>query len=203
MPAGADPNFVDGHGNTPLHCAVQEQSIDCVAMLLGSHSLNDSKPVISLDQCNDDGFTPFHLAVSSNNLAICKLLEENASISNTDLHNRNELKKGNSILHIAVESQSIDILRYLLKIGKVDVNVRNASGHTALYLAKVNDYQYSNAMVELLKAFNAIDEHESAEDAARDSSGDITNLIETQPSTKPTKLVSWFFDHREFKENTN
>lgn len=103
---------------------------------------------------NDDGFIPFHLAVANNNLAICKLLEDAAEFDNIPLYKYADMKKGNSVLHIAVENRSIDILRYLLKTHKVNVNVQNSSGQTPLYLAKA--VAGSDDIVDILLQHNAI-----------------------------------------------
>lgn len=142
--------------------AVKEQNIDCVTVLLGDIDVNVSNDqtnikILNIDATNNNGFTPYHLAVANNNLAICKMLEEKASIDGISLWNRVEKKKGDTVLHIAVAHQSLDVLRYLLKNKAIDVNKQNFSGHTALYLARAIERSNSDDIVHLLMQNNAIE----------------------------------------------
>lgn len=112
---------------------------------------------IKIDVYNDNGLTPFHTAIETNNLCSYKLLEEKALAEKTPIYERVELKRGDTILHIAVENGAIDIVRDLLKNKKIDVNKSNASGQTALYLARALDGENTRNIVQLLLQYNAVD----------------------------------------------
>lgn len=169
-----------------MHLAVQEQLIDCTTTLL---SIKNQSPSIVLNQYNDDGYTPFHLAVANNNLTICQMLEEKALSDSVSIHDRVELKKGNSILHIAVEKHSIDVIRYMLKTKKIEINVQNASGHTALYLARTLDDEQKEEMVQLLLAYNAIDDEDSSEGEKEESPNRQGGNIQKEQSKVSTSEV--------------
>lgn len=94
---GSRISYCDSRGNSALHRAVYENALDSLNVLLGHCKRNGFR----LDSTNDDGFTALHLAVMCKNLKATKvLLDRGASYVLRDL------KHGNNILHIAVESVS-------------------------------------------------------------------------------------------------
>lgn len=158
---GADPNLADNKGDTPMHIAIKKQNINCVTALLADNIIPIDQKIrlnpVTIDVYNDNGLTPFHTAIETNNLCTYKLLEERALSENISIYERVELKRGDSILHIAVENHSSDIVRDLLKNKKIDVNKCNAAGQTALYVAQALAGPNPSNIVQLLLQYNAVD----------------------------------------------
>lgn len=148
--AGIDPNIGDYKGDTPLHVAVRKQNIDCVTTLIFA-----SPAATGLEVYNHEGYTPVHLAVASNNLAICMMLTEKDMADNVPLFTVADLKKGDSVLHIAVQNRSIHVLSYLLNAKNIDVNIKNSAGQTALHFAKA--LKGAEDIIRLLLRHNAVD----------------------------------------------
>lgn len=176
--SGADVNAVDSKGDTALHVAIQENNDNCVYALLNTTPISITNQIetgpIDLNLLNDNGFTPVHLAVKNNNLQIIQLLERKASEMNVLIYDKMETKNGNSPLHLAIGIGSIDMVQHLLKNGKVDVNKRNLSGHTALYLAKAIRDKNNADLIDLLKKNNAQDVPSDEDDTSSvDSMSDI------------------------------
>lgn len=142
-----------------MHIAIQRQNINCVTALLADNIVPIDQKLqlnpVKIDVYNDNGLTPFHAAIETNNLCTYKLLEEKALAEKIPIYERVELKRGDTILHIAVENGAIDIVRDLLKNKKIDVDKCNASGQTALYLARALDGQSPSNIVQLLLQYNA------------------------------------------------
>lgn len=175
---GADVNAVEAKGDTALHVAIQENNDSCVHALLNTAPIlitnqAESGP-IDLNISNDNGYSPVHLAVKNKNLQIIQLLERKADEMNVSIYEKVETKNGNSALHLAIEVGSIDLVRHLLQSGKVDVNKKNLSGHTALYLAKAIRDKSNAELINLLKEYNAQDVPSDEDDTSSvDSSFDV------------------------------
>lgn len=133
---GSRISFCDSRGNSALHRAVYENAIDSLNVLLGHCRRNGFR----LDSTNDDGFTPLHLAVMCKNLKVTKiLLERGAS------HVLRDLKHGHNILHIAVESDSLDMVNYILEYVDKSLGVEpNNAGYTPLQLANARHLANAN-----------------------------------------------------------
>lgn len=171
-------NAVDAKGDTALHIAINENNDKCVLAILNSKALsfnNESETnVIDLNVLNDNGFTPVHLAIRNKNLAIVHLLEKKSSAMNVPIYEKSETKNGNTALHLAVEVGSFDIVKHILKHKRVDVNMKNLSGHTALYLARVIKDRNTTDLINLLREYNAQDVPSDEDDSSSvDSSSDI------------------------------
>ncbi|XP_065086479.1 nuclear factor NF-kappa-B p105 subunit isoform X2 [Ochlerotatus camptorhynchus] len=138
--SGSRISFCDSRGNSALHRAVYENATDSLNVLLGHCKRNGFR----LDSTNDDGFTPLHLAVMCKNLKVTKiLLERGAS------HKLRDLKHGHNILHIAVESNSLDMVNYILEnVDKLLGVVPNNAGYTPLQLA--NARHLANSINKLI-----------------------------------------------------
>ncbi|XP_012528850.1 nuclear factor NF-kappa-B p100 subunit isoform X2 [Monomorium pharaonis] len=123
---GADPNIADHYGQTPLHRAVKfpeaEGNID---VLLAEKEIN-------IEANTDLGWTSLQLAAKAGSYyAVRALVKAGADVNSTDM------TYGRTALHIAVEGGHKDIVEFLLKNTKIDVNKRNFSGNTALHTAIV------------------------------------------------------------------
>lgn len=136
---------MDNAGNTPLHIAVSEGSIRCVAELVNQQNYTTKSYPLLIDIPNDDGMTPLHLAIRKSNLAIVKMFE--AAGASMILC---EPKQGDSVLHMAVQQNSEDLVQHLLAHSNINVSLKNTSNHTALAVALGTDPLQPN-IVNMLK----------------------------------------------------
>lgn len=163
--AGVRISCCDYKGNSALHRAVAENCGDALDVLLGHCKRNGFR----WDTANDDGYSPLQLAVACRNLRIVKLLlDRGASTTERDL------KHGNNILHIAVESDSLDLVNYILEhVDKSLSDEPNNAGYTPLQLANArHQVNASNKLIvrELLR-FNPgglLEKEPSIEDGDED-----------------------------------
>ncbi|XP_058836627.1 nuclear factor NF-kappa-B p110 subunit isoform X2 [Topomyia yanbarensis] len=134
--AGANLNGCDYRGNSVLHRAVVEGSTESLGVLLEHCKRIGAR----LDATNDEGFSALHLACMCKNLRITRLLLERGAS-----HTARDLKHGNNILHIAVESDSLDMVNYILEnVDKTLSEKPNNAGYTALQLANAKHLANSN-----------------------------------------------------------
>ncbi len=123
---GADINFQDSNGNTPLHLAVNRAYfypiLELIKILLYFGA--------DLTTQNNHGRTALHLAAKSGNLEIVHLLSKrNTEVAIQD-------KCGRIPLHLAIESGNFLTIKYLLNIGSNEnKNIKDQCGQTALHLA--------------------------------------------------------------------
>lgn len=141
---GADPNTCDHHGFSPLHTVVRKpENGACVDVLL-------SDKTTKIDAHNDAGWTPLQLAAEAGSYhAVRALVRAGADVNSSDM------SYGRTALHIAVESGHKDIVEFLLKNTKVDVNKRNFSGNTALHTAVVYKGSRAKELCALLIKYGA------------------------------------------------
>lgn len=165
---GVDVNAVDHNGDTALHIAVTENQFESVDALLDA-------PSIDFDILNDNGYSALHLAIKVNNIKIVDKLKMKTSLCAnklTGIFKCVESKHGNNALHIAVESGSKDIVKYILENRLVDVNATNLSNHTALVLARaIKDTE----IIQLLMDNNA--------EVITDEDDDVSPLISGESRT--------------------
>lgn len=115
----------DSRGNTPLHYAAAAAATDNIKALLGK---------VDLNQVNEAGETPLMAAVGSDSLsAIDVLLQAGSHLEITD-------SEGNSALHHAAESGSVEVVRLLLKSG-ANRQAKNADEQTPADLAKAVGFE--------------------------------------------------------------
>ncbi|XP_011051671.1 PREDICTED: nuclear factor NF-kappa-B p110 subunit isoform X2 [Acromyrmex echinatior] len=141
---GADPNITDHYGQMPLHRAVKfpeaEGSID---VLLAEKDVN-------IEANTDCGWSPLQLAAQAGSYhAVRSLIKAGADVNNTDM------TYGRTALHIAVEGGHKDIVEFLLKNTKIDVNKKNFSGNTALHTAIVTPGTKAKEICALLVIYGA------------------------------------------------
>ena len=103
-------------------------------LLLGGHSVDDS---------DTGGPIPLHLAVETNNYAICRLLIQfGANVNKQD-------SDGNSALHLALTKEvGFEILHMLIENG-ANVNIRNENNETPL--VKCAKYGHVDTIINFIK----------------------------------------------------
>jgi len=119
---GADLNWKDKDGSTPLHEAAGDGWIDVVRLLLEKGA--------NVKATDATGQTPLHRASRWGSRDICAwFLAKGASVKATD-------SLGNTPLHAALGRQEVNrrLFEFLLAKG-ADVNARNEQGETPLHLA--------------------------------------------------------------------
>ena len=152
-----NPQCSANNGNTPLHCACENGHLIIVKYLTTQCNCNP--------QCSDiNAVTPLHLACESGHLHIVKyLLEEQrcqhepqaklnlvTETLNLPLHIRSNLKTfqpfllindGFTPLHSACSGGQLDIVKYLIDVGKCNPNHSTSNGLTAIDFAQRSGHQ--------------------------------------------------------------
>lgn len=135
---GADPNYQDNSGNTPLHRAVSSKNTDIFNVLVNSSR-------VSLDVRNGDGLTPLALALrclADNDTFATVLVRKGASIEAS-----NPIT-GDTLLHLAAKEGN-ETAGIFLSGNCTKVNTLNNRGETPLHLAA--EAGLDNLVVSLLK----------------------------------------------------
>eukprot|EP00026_Physarum_polycephalum_P005269 Phypoly_transcript_05300.p1 GENE.Phypoly_transcript_05300~~Phypoly_transcript_05300.p1 ORF type:complete len:633 (+),score=110.78 Phypoly_transcript_05300:63-1961(+) len=122
-------NSQNEQGNTPLHALVSKPGIEDIAS--GIDLLVDAGANVNAE--NQHGDTPLIKAVRQNahSSTITRLISK-LQASNIGLNTCN--KKGYSAFHEAAIWGNIPLMQLLLDVGKVDVNLPDMAGNTALHL---------------------------------------------------------------------
>ena len=165
--SGVNVNIRNNYKDSPLHCAVNSNSIEIVKLLLKYESLN-------INILDSRGETALHYAARNDFDEIAEILIKNGadvniksvttnqnfftiavyfnSVKTVKVAIANNLnvneKDGEKVtpLHVAVANDLIDIVELLLNAG-ADVNIKNSDNETPLFIAVTND---SIDIVELL-----------------------------------------------------
>jgi ankyrin repeat protein len=139
-----DVNQADAFGNTAMHLAVIQKSQECVEILL-THVTN-----INVDELNDDGFAPLHLAVRNNDFPTVRLLVEFGA----DVMRRCP-QTGENVLHMAITSEQVNLemIRYLIEHDDQLLHQQNNSRMNSLQLAAINNRP--DNLVDFLSKFYA------------------------------------------------
>ncbi|XP_034947304.1 alpha-latroinsectotoxin-Lt1a-like [Chelonus insularis] len=153
---GANINFQDSQGHTPLHYAVISDNIEFAQTLLEFNAdvtIQDKlgKNVLHLacqysnNQCTSvllnfnidinavdiEKRTALHMAVKAQNYSAVQLiLKKNPNINMKDKFNK-------TALHLSIESECLPIIELLLK-NQANVNITDTLGRTALHIASIN-----------------------------------------------------------------
>jgi len=149
----AEVNTQDKQGNTPLHIAVKKANKKMMVLLLlkgVDQSLKNGEGLTALDLVNKEHKYDKEkyqkilnkdfqdTLLNGQNIFSLKSLDDLVLYvaNGGDLHIKGD--KGESLLHLAVETlRNNESVVYLLQEG-IDVNVQNSSGQTALHLASKN-----------------------------------------------------------------
>ncbi|XP_036442266.1 E3 ubiquitin-protein ligase HACE1 isoform X1 [Colossoma macropomum] len=132
---GANPNYQDISGCTPLHLAARNGQKKCMGRLLEYNA--------DVNICNNEGLTAIHwLAVNGRTELLHDLLQH---VSNVDV----EDAMGQTALHVACQNGHKTTVLCLLDSG-ADINRPNVSGATPLYFA-CSHGQRDTAQILLLR----------------------------------------------------
>ncbi|XP_068249556.1 transient receptor potential cation channel subfamily A member 1 isoform X2 [Palaemon carinicauda] len=134
---GADINWQDNNGRTPLHIAVEKESIDAIDTLI--HCNCDTKLV------DIDGFSAFHRAVLLNKLRSLETLQQH--LDKVDLHQGDA--QGRTALHLAAKFDYVEAAKSLLEsyaIENICPNIACMNGYSPIHIAA------RNASVAVLEA---------------------------------------------------
>ncbi|XP_065207812.1 NF-kappa-B inhibitor epsilon-like isoform X2 [Planococcus citri] len=139
---GAKPFVVDSNGNTALHLACQMKNLRCVEALCDEIKNSDRNyyrfkytPIIMppqdyINETNYDGLSCLHIATINKQDSIFeKLMMTGADI------NIKEHKAGCTVLHEAVATGSMSLIRLILRHPYLNIDQKNYSCHTAYQLS--------------------------------------------------------------------
>jgi len=119
---GANPNFKNNIGWTPIHLAAVKGHVEIVRVLLERGADPNAKE-------NIYGWTPLHIAANIGYFRIVKLLLERGADPNAKDND------GRTPLHIAAREGRVEIVKILLERG-ADPRIADNEGHTPLDYAK-------------------------------------------------------------------
>ncbi|XP_042301679.1 NF-kappa-B inhibitor epsilon isoform X1 [Sceloporus undulatus] len=131
---GVNTALQDRSGNTPLHLACEQQSVECAQLLLMQEPISDKnkeakKTPQDLQLQNWQGLTCLHISTLKGNLQLMTLLVKNGADINVQ-----DGTSGKTPLHLAVENHDEMAVKQLLRMGaQVDAQMYN--GCTPLHLA--------------------------------------------------------------------
>jgi len=149
--AGADINQPNKYGNTPFQLAARYNELEVVeALLQGKVNLNAKN--------SKTGLTALHEAAATAHLEVIKaLIAAEADINQTD-------NDGNTPLHIAVsipmippgsqeelEAEIEEVVKLLTEQPKINLNLKNNRGETALSIATSEFFPYKKSIPDILK----------------------------------------------------
>uniref|UniRef100_A0A4W2EA92 E3 ubiquitin-protein ligase HACE1 n=1 Tax=Bos indicus x Bos taurus TaxID=30522 RepID=A0A4W2EA92_BOBOX len=133
---GANPNYQDISGCTPLHLAARNGQKKCMSKLLEYSA--------DVNICNNEGLTAIHwLAVNGRTELLHDLVQH---VSDVDV----EDAMGQTALHVACQNGHKTTVQCLLDSG-ADINRPNVSGATPLYFACSISSNYDAQMKSLLR----------------------------------------------------
>ena len=117
-------SLADAEGRVALHYAAQSELPEIIQDCCQQYT--------NVDVLDDANKTPLMCAAEVGNLpALITLVEQGADVHLTDCF-------GLSLLHYAINSESVEMVRWLLEHTSVDINARDLKGETALFCAEQN-----------------------------------------------------------------
>ncbi|KAK6184427.1 hypothetical protein SNE40_006901 [Patella caerulea] len=142
---GANVEYTDSYGNTPLLTAITNNHAHHVEVLL-----NNRYSYANPDHTDTTGNTP--LMVAANKLDIARLLIN----SGCQLNKTNRFK--DSALHLAVRIENVEVVELLVKSG-IDLTLTNKNGQTALDMARILDNRpIGNILLSKQQNFKSFDQ---------------------------------------------
>ncbi|KAL3083849.1 hypothetical protein niasHS_008211 [Heterodera schachtii] len=116
---GADIELADSDGHTPLTLAAFAGQLDFVRYLLAHGALINGTDIA--------GASPLHYAVFGRHLGVCSALVE----AGIDVKQQAG-KSGITALHAAYLANDLNIVKFLVEEAGADLEIRDATGRTAL-----------------------------------------------------------------------
>jgi ankyrin repeat protein len=111
------PNATEKRGRTPFHLAAEKGHIAIMKLLLGTNQVNVN--------CADvNGDTPLHFAAANGNREIAQFLFSNGAHADARNH------EGRPPLFKAIETASVEMVKWLISTGQADPESRDSSGRT-------------------------------------------------------------------------
>ncbi|XP_066467693.1 NF-kappa-B inhibitor epsilon [Tiliqua scincoides] len=166
----------DRNGNTPLHLACEQQSLECAQLLLQEpvpgKSFGVRRTQQDLQLQNWQGLTCLHISTLKGNLQLMALLVKNGADINVQ-----DGTSGKTSLHLAVENHDEMAVRLLLRMG-AQVDAQMFNGCTPLHLAVGR----KDAVIAAILCHSGADtllrnmEDETAQDLA-DGNDDILTVL--------------------------
>jgi ankyrin repeat protein len=161
---GFDVNLMDVLEGAPLHCAVENDALECLKLLIDNGANVNVRSIQRLE-------TPLQVAIRKNNKRIYDYLVK----LDVDFASRN--KEGENALFYAVRTGNEGVLDDAIKRG-VDVNDRNAIGVTPLYVAvALKQKRFVQKLLESYHANPSSEVHPSIKLAKEMEDTEISTLL--------------------------
>ncbi|KAL3533517.1 hypothetical protein ACH5RR_007038 [Cinchona calisaya] len=159
--ANPDMCFVfDRDGRNPFHIAAIKGKIEVLGMLIGA------RPFAAREKTKR-GETVLNLCVKFDQLEALKILVE--AMDDDEFLNQKD-DDGLNILHLAVISKKIEIIQYLFTT-KIDINAKNANGHTAMDIVPQNPRERQQEIENSLRQAGALKAEEITESHCTNNPG--------------------------------
>lgn len=134
---GVNQNQTDNLGRTALFYAVENNDISILAALLSSGINKNTTDIY--------GMTAFLYSCTLGNISVSKYLMKNGcSVSISDMYDT-------TALHIAVQKESLQLVRLLLSDGDIDIYAVDASGNDVFYYAEKSNNNQIKELLEMQK----------------------------------------------------
>lgn len=175
----ASPNATDFQDRTPLHYACFHCNTEMVRLLIDKEA--------KVDLATDQQFTPLHVAAAgretidivrlllhSKQAADRSQLRRNSTVSRAKFINATTVSH-KTALHIAAESDNIEVVEILLGEATIDVALQDVTGNTAMFNAA---RMGNKRIVELLAKYTYAALTEPAREASK---GFLANIVDFKP----------------------
>ena len=146
---GLDINLQDSNGNTPLHVACKCEWNKTEVLPCFRYLLLERKCSVNIQ--NNLKQLPFHILLKNYNVTAD--MEESilAMCSKSDIDINAQDSKGMTLLHIACDTGSLSMVRYLTSNFQCDVNLSDNGGNLPLHYAVKSQGWDSNTSLEMVQ----------------------------------------------------